>query len=127
VDVADLGPVVDPSTLTPGLVPLPREDDNGGITGEVLWVDHFGNCQLNVAPEDLRDRGVEPNGYVSVQIGAAEQRARWVDTFADAKPSELVLIVDSYGMCALAYDRRSAAAQLNVRAGSVVSMTTPQQ
>jgi S-adenosylmethionine hydrolase len=123
--VTELGPVVDPATLTPGLVPLPREDDDGTIVGEVLWVDRFGNCQLNIAPDQLAERRVEPGGAVTVQIGDDERRARWVHTFADAKPSELVLVVDSYGMCALAYDRRSAAVQLKARAGTPVTVRTP--
>ena len=47
------------------------------------------------------------------------RRARWVHTFADAKPSELVVLVDSYGMCTVALDRRSAAAELGLRTASV--------
>ena len=43
-------------------------------------------------------------------------------TYADAKPSELVLLVDSYGLLALALDRESAAAALGLRAGSGVTL-----
>jgi S-adenosyl-L-methionine hydrolase (adenosine-forming) len=118
-----LGVPVDPSGLAPGLVPLPREDDDGTIAGEVLWVDRYGNCQLNVAPEQLVDRGVSPGGFVGVTIGGADRRARWVTAFAEAKPSELALLVDSYGMCTLAFDQRSAAAELEVRAGITVTLT----
>ena len=125
VPISALGPDVDPASLAPGLVPLPREDDDGTIVGEVLWVDRYGNCQLNVAPEQLAARGVEPGGIVGVRIGEDERRARWVRTFADAKASELVILVDSYGMCALAFDRRAAAAQLKLRAGHAVTIVTP--
>ena len=58
-------------------------------------------------------------------MGETGRRARWVHTFADANPSELVLIVDSYGSCALAFDRQSAAAQLKLRAGSTVTLVPP--
>jgi S-adenosylmethionine hydrolase len=125
VPIGDLGPDVDPASLAPGLVPLPREDDDGTIVGEVLWVDRYGNCQLNVAPELLAARGVEPGGIVGVRVGEDERRARWVRTFGEAKPSELVILVDSYGMCALALDQRSAAAQLKLRAGHAVTIVTP--
>jgi S-adenosylmethionine hydrolase len=108
----------------PGLVPLPQEGADGAIAGEVLWVDRFGNCQLNVAPEHLNALGTEPGGFVGVKAGNIERRARWVHTFADAKPSELVLLVDSYGMCALALDQRSAAAELKLRAGHNVTIVT---
>ena len=52
-----LGTPVDAAGLAPGLVPLPQEADDGTIAGEVLWVDRFGNCQLNIAPEQLVERG----------------------------------------------------------------------
>ena len=44
--------------------------------------------------------------------------ARWVRTYADAKPSELVVLVDSYGLVSVALDRRSAAEELGLRGGS---------
>ncbi len=122
VSIDALGTPVDPAGLAPGLVPLPREDDDGTITGEVLWVDRYGNCQLNVAPEQLIERGAAPGGYVGVTIGGEDRRAHWVTAFADAKPSELALLVDSYGMCALAFDQRSAAAELKLRAGKVFTL-----
>jgi S-adenosylmethionine hydrolase len=120
-----LGPFVDPASLAPGLVPLPNDADGGAIQGEVLWVDRFGNCQLNIGPEQLEARGVDTGGVVSVEIGGEARSARRVTAFAEAKPSELVLVVDSYGLCALAYDQRSAATALKLRAGQVVVVRTP--
>jgi S-adenosyl-L-methionine hydrolase (adenosine-forming) len=117
-----LGTPVDASGLAPGLIPLPQEDDDGTIAGEVLWVDRFGNCQLNIAPEQLVERGVLPGGYVGVSIGSDDRRAHWVTAFGDAKPAELALLVDSYGMCALALDQRSAASELQLRAGKTLTL-----
>ena len=48
-----LGPEVDPAGLVPGLVSLPEIDESGAIAGEVWWVDRFGNCQLNIDPDEL--------------------------------------------------------------------------
>jgi S-adenosylmethionine hydrolase len=117
-----LGTAVDTAGLAPGLVPLPQEDEDGSIAGEVLWVDRFGNCQLNIAPEQLVERGAALGGYVGVRIAGRDRRAHWVSAFADAKPSELALLVDSYGMCALALDRRSAADELELRPGKKVTV-----
>ena len=122
VSIDLLGSPVDAAGLAPGLVPLPQESDDGTIGGEVLWVDRFGNCQLNVAPEQLVARGGGPGGFVGVTIGTSQRRAHWVGAFAEAKPSELALLVDSYGMCMLAFDQRSAAAELDVRAGTTVAL-----
>ena len=52
---------------------------------------------------------VEPGDPVEVHLGTGIRAARWVHTYADAKPSELVLLVDSYGLLSLALDRESAA------------------
>ncbi len=59
---------------------------------------------------------------VEVHAGGEIRAARWVHTYADAKPSELVLLVDSYGLLALAFDRESAAATLRLKAGSGVTL-----
>jgi hypothetical protein len=99
--------------------------EGGAIEAEVWWVDHFGNCQLNVAPDELRLQGVAPGGSLEVRLGARAKAARWVGTFADAKPSELVLLVDSYGLCTLALDRRSAALEYALQAGSSVILVPP--
>jgi hypothetical protein len=123
--LADLGPEVDPAGLVPGLVGLPQIGPGGAIEAEVWWVDRFGNCQLNLGPDELEELGGGPDGRVEVRVGDLVRTARWVHTYADAKSSELVLVVDSYGLCSLALDRRSAAAELGLRSGSPVTLVPP--
>lgn len=125
VPIGELGEEVDPASLVPGLLPLPRVGDDGAITGEVLWVDRFGNCQLNVDPDELRACGAAPGGPVEVRFGDGSRLARWVGAYAQARPSELVIVVDSYGMVSLALDRRSAASECGLRAGSAVTLVPP--
>ena len=122
VALTELGPTIDPSGLVPGLVGLPETSEGGAIVGEVWWVDRFGNCQLNVDPAELSAARVEPGDLVEVHCNNGIRAARWVHTYADAKPSELVLLVDSYGLLSLALDRESAAAELGLRAGSAVTL-----
>jgi S-adenosyl-L-methionine hydrolase (adenosine-forming) len=124
-DLTELGETVDANSVTPGLLGLPRIEDGGAISAEVWWVDRFGNCQLNVGPEDLEALGAEPGGPVEVHIGDQARAARWVRTYADARASELVLVVDSYGLLSLALDRRSAAAEHRLRTGSAVTLVPP--
>jgi hypothetical protein len=124
VDVGELGEEIDPVSLTPGLVPLPSVEQ-GMLVGEVWWVDRFGNCQLNVDPDELAELGVGPGAHLEVRFGGSARQARWVHTYADAKPSELVLLVDSYGLLALALDRSSAAIDCGLRAGSAVTLVPP--
>jgi S-adenosylmethionine hydrolase len=121
----DLGPAVDPAGLVPGLVALPRHEDDGTIAAEVWWVDRFGNCQLNLDPDELRLAGAAPGDRIELRVGSTSRVARWVHTYADGKPSELLALVDSYGLVSLALDRESAAAALGLRAGSAVTVVPP--
>jgi len=115
VPLEALGPEIDPITLRPGILPLSREED-GGISAEVLWVDRFGNAQLNVDPAELDPFGER----VRIVIDGSARSARRVRAFADAGPGEIALIVDSYGLVTIVLDRRSAAEELGLDAGSGV-------
>lgn len=121
-ELSMFGTEVDPAGLVPGLVALPDVQADGSVVGEVWWVDRFGNCQLNVDPEVLEAGGTSLGGRVEVRTAKAVRAARWVHTYAEAKPSELVLLVDSYGLVSLALDRESAAGVLGLRAGSAVTL-----
>jgi S-adenosylmethionine hydrolase len=125
VDPSELGDEVDAAGLVPGLVSLPQHDEGGAIHGEVWWIDRFGNCQLNIDPDELRTHGAEPGAAIEVRFGEQARSVRWVHTYADAKPSELVLLVDSYGLASLALDRGSAAAECALAPGSAVTLVPP--
>jgi S-adenosyl-L-methionine hydrolase (adenosine-forming) len=125
VDLSELGEEVDPAGLVPGLVSLPQHDEGGAIRGEVWWIDRFGNCELNVDPDELRAHGAEPGEALEVRFGDQARSVRWVQTYADAKPAELVLLVDSYGLASLALDRGSAAAECKLSSGSGVTIVPP--
>jgi len=127
VPLDELGDEVDPNLLVPGLLPLPDERDDGAILGEVLWIDRFGNAQLNVDPDMLTARGVAVGDAVEVRLGDLGQgdegrRTRWVTTYADARPSELVIVTDSYGLLSLAVDRQSAATVARLHVGAKVTV-----
>jgi len=115
----ELGDPVDPTSLVPGTMPLPR-DDAGRAAGEVLWIDRFGNAQLNIDPGDLAALGVEPGGALEVRCGQDRRTGRWVASYAEAGPLELAVVVDSYGLVSLTADRRPIAEELGLRAGSEV-------
>jgi S-adenosyl-L-methionine hydrolase (adenosine-forming) len=121
VDLAELGEEIDPLSLVPGLVPL-SQPDGDGLAGEVLWVDRFGNLQLNLDPGELAALGLRCGDRLGVVIGQERRTARWVTTYAEAKAMELVVVVDSYGLVSLAFDRSPAAEALGLRAGSAVTL-----
>lgn len=123
VDLSEFGPEIDPVLLLPGTVPLPRSEDDA-VVCEVLWVDRFGNAQLNVGPDEIP---VPWGDEIEVRIddpvgGRITRRAVRSATFADLPAGTVGLVLDSYGMLALALDRRSAADELGLAAGSQVTL-----
>jgi S-adenosylmethionine hydrolase len=120
VPLDELGPDIDPLTLRPGMLPLPQIEDDG-IGAEVLWVDRFGNVQLNLGPDDLEPLGVDGE-RVTVRIEGSERTARRVTAYAELGSGELGLAVDSYGLLALVLDQRSAADELGVAASAAVTL-----
>ena len=44
------------------------EDDENQLNGEVMWVDHFGNCQTNISPEELNNIGKDIGDVISIKL-----------------------------------------------------------
>ena len=124
VAIDDLGEEIDAAGLTPGLIPLPNIE-GGAVVGEVWWVDRYGNCQLNIGPDELGVLGARLGDPFEVRLAHGVRQARWVHTYAEAKPSELVLVVDSYGLISVALDRKSAASECGLHAGAAVTLVPP--
>ena len=120
VDLGELGEPVDPYSLIPGIVPLSRTEE-ATVVAEVLWVDHFGNAQLNVGPDEAADMG----DRIMVRIGDRPPRlAVRVDSFSELKAGQVGLVVDSYGLLAIVLNRRSASEELRLGAGDAVVLET---
>ncbi|MHB8670046.1 MAG: SAM hydroxide adenosyltransferase [Acidimicrobiales bacterium] len=103
--------------------------EDGALNAEVLWVDHFGNAQLNVGPEELAavsGLGLEVGEVVRVGVGEQVRSARSVRAYAELRSGQLGLVLDSYGLLSLSFDRRSAAEELGIRAGDAVRLSAPE-
>ena len=117
VPLEDLGEEVDPAGLMPGVLPLSRDED-GGLVAEVLWVDRYGNAQLNVDPEELDALGE----HFELRLSSGRRSARRADNFRAIPAGGIGLVTDSYGLIALAADRSSAAEELGIEAGEPITL-----
>ena len=115
VPLTDLGPEIDPAGLMPGVLPVSQEE-NGEIVAEVLWIDRFGNCQLNVDPLELHPFGPQ----VSVTVAGSPRTGAVVDAFDRVAVGRVGLVTDSSGLVAVAVARSSAAAELGLSEGDEV-------
>jgi S-adenosyl-L-methionine hydrolase (adenosine-forming) len=119
VPLSELGTRIDPVQLLPGILPVSDADAEGAIRAEVLWVDRFGNAQLNVDPEQLE-------GWpATVQLSSAGQEriASRVSSFAEVATGSVGLLIDSYGLLAIVVDRGSASTELGLADGDQVSLS----
>ncbi|MEL6890123.1 MAG: SAM-dependent chlorinase/fluorinase [Actinomycetota bacterium] len=126
VDLAELGEPVDADLLMPGVVPLPQTDGSTAIA-QVLWVDRFGNAQLNVGPDDL---GPAFDDQVSLRCsaptdptGGTTRRATRVRAFGELVGGAVGVALDSSGMLAVVMNQRSAAEELGLDVGDQVTIT----
>jgi S-adenosylmethionine hydrolase len=120
VELTEFGELIDPLGLMPGIVPLSRDED-GGVAAEVLWIDRFGNVQLNVDPGDIAGWG----DRVALQWANQRRVAKRAMTYDDLGPGDIGLVVDSYGLVSIAIDRGSAAEQLNLHPSEAVRLEPP--
>jgi S-adenosylmethionine hydrolase len=119
VPLAELGPPIDPQALVRLDVPAPEVGRNR-IRALVLYVDHFGNIQLNLKREHLEEAGVEPGVTVELELALDRYYATAARTFADARPGDIILYEDSYGNIAIAINGGSAAALFGAEASQEV-------
>jgi hypothetical protein len=116
----ELGPPIDPETAVPLMLPLPRVEPPV-VSGEIWWIDGFGNAETNIGPDDLTLAGARPGDEVELRVGVDTYRVTWVDTYGNAAEGSLLLHVDSAGLLALAVRGDRADEHLEVRGGTPLS------
>lgn len=109
VDLAEFGPMIDPASLMPGLLPVIGIED-GGLMVEVLWIDHYGNVQLNIGAEDLAEWG-DP---ISLIVGDHRETIARRVAYRDIATGEVGAVIDSSGLVSLAVNGGSAAEKLHI-------------
>jgi hypothetical protein len=108
VALEDLGPKIEPQSLVRLEVPKP-DVTHRRIRASCLYVDRFGNMQLNLTRKDLETLAAELGTLVELEIGSERYYAVTARTFADARDGEIILYEDAYGNIAIAISGGSAA------------------
>ena len=121
VPLEAIGEEIDTATLFPGVMAITRVED-GALVAEVLWVDRYGNAQLNVDPDELDALDVDSDGHFEVLVDSGRRTARRVGSFDEIAPGAVALVVDSYGLISLAARQASAATDLGIDAGHGVTL-----
>jgi len=122
VALADLGPVVEPGDLVRLELPEPTVGARR-IRATVLYVDRFGNVQLNLTSAHLEQVGVEPGSQVEVEVGFERYYAIAARTFAEVRRGDIVLYEDAYWNIALAINQGNAAQMFGAHVGQELRLT----
>ncbi|MBV9309395.1 MAG: SAM-dependent chlorinase/fluorinase [Solirubrobacterales bacterium] len=114
VPFEEVGAPVDPAQLVALELPRPRRED-GVLIAHALYVDRFGNVQLDVRHEDLADSGLKLGRRLVLESSSGiAGSAHYVRTFADVDPGELLVYEDASRSLAVAVAHGDAAARLKL-------------
>jgi S-adenosylmethionine hydrolase len=119
VDPAELGPPVPPEELVGLDLPKP-EVGRSSLRATVIYIDRFGNLQLNAGRAEADASGIVPGGRVELQLPLERYYAVVGRTFADARPGDLILYEDSYAALAIAINGGNAARLFQAESGDSV-------
>ncbi len=112
-----VGVAVDPMSLSRLDVPAAGLTE-GGIAATAVLVDRFGNVALNLSAAELE--AADLGDRLELVCGGERYFTRVVRTFSSVRPSDILVLIDSYGQVALAVNSGSAAEVLGVEAGDRV-------
>jgi S-adenosyl-L-methionine hydrolase (adenosine-forming) len=116
LDPAELGPPVEPASLVRLELPAPQITDSR-IVSTVLYVDRYGNVQLNLSRSDVEQAGILPGRRVELDLGMDRYYATAARTFADARAGDIILYEDAYQNIAVAITDGNAAEVFAIRPG----------
>jgi S-adenosylmethionine hydrolase len=108
VAIEELGPPLAVDALAHLDIPKPDVGENR-IRATVLYIDRFGNVQLNLTREHMQEADVQPGTVLEVELALDRYYAVAARTFGDARPGDVILYEDSYRNIALAISGGNAA------------------
>jgi S-adenosylmethionine hydrolase len=114
VSIAEIGDPCDAAELIGLELPAPRLEGDV-IVAHAVHIDRFGNIQLDLGHEEVIRFGLKMGHALELALDAGTaHRARYVRTFADVTPGELLVYEDADRVLAVAVNRGSAADRIGV-------------
>ncbi len=125
LELEALGPVVPVAELVRLELPAPKVGSRR-LRATVVYVDRFGNVQLNLTSAELASAGIVPESRVEVAVGFERYFAVAASTFAEVRRGDIVLYEDAYRNISLAINQGSAGAMFGVVLGQELELTALQ-
>jgi S-adenosyl-L-methionine hydrolase (adenosine-forming) len=122
VELRELGPALDSARLARLELPV-AQIGTARIRATALYIDRFGNIQLNLTSKDLEKVGIVPGTKVELEVRFERYFAVAARTFAEVRTGDIVLYEDSYRNIALAINQGNAARMFSLRVGQEVLLS----
>jgi len=116
---AQVGPEIDPATLVRVTLPA-TEATPQGLRAAAVLIDRFGNVALNLDADQLEQAGL--GDPIEVVCAGERYLARVARSFIEVRPSDIMVLLDSYGQVALAVNTGSAEDVLSLEPGDMVEL-----
>ena len=102
-------------------IPRPRRDPAGSLTGQVMWIDRFGNCITNIRRRDIEEFAGGRVGGLRIVLGG-RPLGELVQFYGEAGPGGRGAIVGSSDHLELFSNQGNLARQWGVAPGSPVRL-----
>lgn len=122
LNIEDFGEELELENLTQYFLPLTETEDNT-IKGEIIWIDHFGNSQTNISPEDLESLKINIEDVVAVNIEGQSFETTWCKNFQTPYKGPVGLFTDSWGMLSVFIKQGNAAQSASLSEGQKIEIT----
>ena len=121
LSIENCGKEVDLMNLQQYLIPLTEKNDDG-VNGEILWVDHYGNCQTNISPDELINLEKNIGEVVTLMIKNQEIKMTWVNNYQEDGVNQVGLITDSWGMVSIFAKINNASVLIGINEGEKINI-----
>ena len=121
LSIEECGEEVDLMNLQQYLIPLTEKKENE-VKGEVMWIDHYGNCQTNISPEELSDLDKNIGDVISLNINNQEIKMTWVSNYQEEGVNQIGIVTDSWGMISIFSRNKNAGEILDIQDGENVTI-----
>ncbi|MCL4473757.1 MAG: SAM-dependent chlorinase/fluorinase [Actinobacteria bacterium] len=94
------------------------------VSATVIYTDRFGNVQLNLSLEELKQTGAAVGDTLEVRCGDEKWKVPFVQSFADVDPENLLVYEDSYRKISFSVNQGNAARVFQITPGNQIILRT---
>ncbi len=124
VGLASLGAPVALESLQQIELPVPVVE-KGAVTASVIYIDRFGNVQLNLKRNQLEEAGAKAGSALLVSHDQESWLVPFVYAYGDVEPEHLLIFEDSYHNISFSVNQGNAAHIFQIQVGDEMKFSLP--